>query len=67
MRFSATSPVLVTGNAMGIVDVFRLTGLETEQLSEEQQQRRLEKAIEKADRLSKQTTVTAKREEEPPK
>ncbi len=42
----------------------KMIGLETEQLSEDQQKNQLEGAIEKAKKLSKQTTVAAKKEEE---
>jgi len=64
VRFSSTSPVLVTGNAAGIVEVFRLTGLETTQLSDDQQQKKLAKAIAKAERLSKQVSGNKKEEEQ---
>lgn len=73
VRFSKTSPVLVTGDAAGIVEVFRLTGnsfntnnagMETEQLSDDDQVRKLDKAVQKAERLSKQAAGTGKKEEE---
>ena len=41
VRFSNTSPVLLTGNDKGAVDVYRSKGLEHVQVSEKDQQDRL--------------------------
>lgn len=49
VRFSATSPVILTGNSKGEVDVYRTKGLEHVQVSEQDQQRRLGLALKKED------------------
>ena len=54
VRFSKTSPVVATGNADGIVEVFRISGLEHEQVSDDDQRKRLDSAVSAADRLSQQ-------------
>lgn len=45
VRFSATSPVILTGNLKGEVDVYRTKGLEHVQVSEQDQQHRLLTAL----------------------
>ena len=45
VRFSATSPVILTGNLKGEVDVYRTKGLEHVQVSEQDQQHRLLSAL----------------------
>lgn len=47
VRFSATSPVILSGNLKGEVDVYRTRGLEHVQVSEQDQQNRLLAAIRK--------------------
>ena len=49
VRFSASSPVLLTGNRNGEVDVYRCKGLEHVQVSDQDQQNRLLAAIKKDD------------------
>ena len=49
VRFSATSPVILTGNVKGEVDVYRSKGLEHVQVSDTDQQNRLLNAIKKDD------------------
>ena len=41
VRFSSSSPVLLTGNDKGAVDVYRSKGLEHVQVSDQDQQNRL--------------------------
>jgi len=47
VRFSAKSPVLLTGNVNGQVDVYRTKGLEHVQVSDQDQRARLLKSIKK--------------------
>jgi hypothetical protein len=49
VRFSASSPVILTGNVQGGVDVYRSKGLEHVQVSDVDQQDRLLNAIKKDD------------------
>ena len=49
VRFSVTSPVILTGNLKGEVDVYRTKGLEHVQVSEQDQQHRLLSALKQDD------------------
>lgn len=49
VRFSSSSPVLLTGNDKGAVDVYRSKGLEHVQVSDQDQQNRLLSALKKDD------------------
>lgn len=49
VRFSNTSPVILSGNLSGEVDVYRTRGLEHVQVSDQDQQNRLMQAIKKED------------------
>lgn len=49
LTWSKKSPVLVTGNSKGVVDVYRTFGLEHVQVTKEQQWQRLLKNIVKDD------------------
>ena len=49
VRFSNTSPVILSGNLNGEVDVYRTRGLEHVQVSDQDQQNRLMAAIKKED------------------
>lgn len=61
VRFSASCPVILSGNEKGEVDVYRSKGLEHVQVSDEEQQNRLLKAIAKDDFTSAEND---KKEEE---
>ncbi len=52
VRFSKKSPVLMSGNCNGTVDVYRTFGLEHVQVSEQDQITRLMQAIQKDDFVS---------------
>lgn len=49
VRFSKKDPVLVAGNSKGMVDVYRIFGLQHVQVSEKDQINRLLTAIKKDD------------------
>jgi hypothetical protein len=49
VAFSRESPVILTGNSRGQVDVYRVNGLEHVQVSEKDQINRLLQAIQKDD------------------
>lgn len=49
VRFSKNSPVILTGNMKGSVEVYRIKGLEHVQVSERDQINRLLRAIQKDD------------------
>lgn len=49
VRWSRTSPILVSGNEKGIVDVYRTFGLEHVQVSEQDQVNRILSSIKKDD------------------
>ena len=61
VRFSSSCPVILSGNEKGEVDVYRSKGLEHVQVSDEEQQNRLLKAIAKDDFTSNEND---KKEEE---
>ena len=64
VRWSASSPVLLTGNLIGQVDVYRTKGLEHVQVSDQDQQNRLLQAIKKDDFASDNKEKKAEAEDD---